>query len=207
MKNKQKQFGFTLIEMLAAIFIFSLIGSGIVVLIGNFFTKARQQNLILSDFDQARKLSLTFTSELRNANYGNDGSYPLNQAGDTQVIFYSATGGNTAIVNRIRYYLTGTTLYKGVITPTGSPLTYNVANEVVTTVQSNLANGATPVFYYYDGNYGGTGSALAQPINLNAVKFVKINLMILNQAGIKNTSTSNITAGGAIRNIKTNLGN
>ena len=51
-----------------------------------------------------------------------------------------------------------------------------------------------------------TQSSLAQPVNVTQVKFVKINLQIYNKAGVKNTNTYTVTAGAAIRNLKTNLG-
>jgi prepilin-type N-terminal cleavage/methylation domain-containing protein len=210
MKNsalkKFNQRGFTLIEMLMVILFFSILGYSIITIVGEIFKYSRQQSLALNVADQARKTSFNFASELRNATTGNDGSYSLNQAGDTQIIFY--TGKNTgAIVNRVRYYLTGDTLYKGVVVPSGNPLFYNLASETITPVQTNLANAATPVFYYYDGDYDGATSPLGQPININQVKFVKINLVILNEPGISSSvGTSTISAGATIRNLKTNLG-
>ena len=42
-----------------------------------------------------------FINELRNATYGANGSYPINQASDNQLIFFSASQGNNGVVSKI----------------------------------------------------------------------------------------------------------
>ncbi|MEJ0021476.1 MAG: hypothetical protein WDN47_02725 [Candidatus Doudnabacteria bacterium] len=74
-------------------------------------------------------------------------------------------------------------------------------------VQKDVANGANPIFYYYDGTYSGVvENPLVQPLNVTAVKLVKINLTIFKKAGVGSSGTYTETASGAIRNLKTNLG-
>ncbi|MDB4940392.1 MAG: hypothetical protein JWO40_817 [Candidatus Doudnabacteria bacterium] len=205
--SQLKQKGFTLIELMMSIFIFSMLCIGLFTLYNSFFTNYKTTSKSLDKDDQARKVTFTFITELRNATWGNDGSYPVNQATNTQFIFYSTSSTNSAIINRVRYYISNNVLYKGVITPTGSPLSYNPSNEVITTVENALSNNNDPVFLYYDDNYSGTTAALSQPVNLTTVKFVKINLELTNTGGVTNTQKYTIDAGAAIRNLKTNLGN
>ena len=206
--SKKQPRGFTLVETLVVIFIFSIIMAGVTLLLRDILKNSAQQPLSLEVVDQARLVIFNFTNELRNATAGNDGSYPLNQAGDTQIILYSTYGSATSTqVNRIRYYVSGTTLYKGTIAPSGNPQSYNPASEKIASLITNLSNANTPVFYYYDGNYTGTSTPLVQPINVNNVKFVAINLILPKQDVRDATTTFAITAGGTIRNIKTNLGN
>lgn len=205
--EKQKNIkGFTLAETMVAVAIFALLELGVTAVISAMYQNYNQQSVSLNNVDMARKITFNFAGEIRNAAYGNDGSYSLNQAGDSQIIFYSNADLTSGVVNRIRYYLSNGTLYKGVIRPSGSPLTYNPADEAVKVVETNLANNGTPVFYYYDGDYSGNQNPLSQPVNVTQVKFVKINLMISDQIG-KVATTSVISAGAAIRNLKTNLGN
>lgn len=205
--SKRNPRGFTLIETMTVIAISTLLLAGVSTLFVSVFKTPTQQLLSADNVDQARKVLASFTNEMRNAMPGNDGSYQLNEAGDSQIIFYSNYGTSTSKVYRIRYYISGTTLYKGVVTPAGSPLTYNLGSEVVNPVQYHLSNGVTPVFYYYGDTYNGTTDSLAQPVNLTQVKFVKINLIVLRNNSASDTNTFNVSGGTTIRSLKTNLGN
>ncbi len=206
MGSKSKSLaGFTLIEIIVVIGIMGLISTGVIALVSSVFVQSTKQGTSIADTDQARKLSMKFTQELRNGIYGENGAYPLNSAGNQEIIFFSDVN-NDGLVDRVRYYLSNGSLYKGVVVPTGTPYTYNLANEVATKIQSNVANGSNPLFYYYTDTYDGTsGTALAQPVNVAQVNFVKLSLTIYNKAASANT-TYTITGGSSIRNLKTNLG-
>lgn len=199
--------GFTLVETVIVVAFFSFLSVGISTVILNIYKNYNQQSTSLSNADAARKMAFSFASELRNATAGNNGSFPLSQAGNSEIIFYSSADLNGSIVKRIRYYLSGNTLYKGVITPTGNPLSYN-SPETIRSVQTNLANNGigAPVFYYFDGDYNGSGNPMTQPINVNQVKFVKMNLVISNSIG-QSSGIFTVNAGATLRNLKTNLGN
>lgn len=200
--------GFTLIEIMVALSIFVILMLAIAPLLMSLLSNPKQQLASMDNIDQARLISSSFTNELRNAVMGSDGSFALVQAGDSQIIFYSSfTGGSAVEVNRIRYYILDGILYKGIIQPSGSPLVYNLSSEVVRPVISGLTNGLNPIFYYYDGNYDGGTVALAQPVNINQVKFARINLLIPNKIISDSTSSFLITAGATIRALKDNLGN
>lgn len=180
---------------------------GTTLMLKAILTSSRQQSLGIGNLDQARRIASTFVNELRNSSYGINGSYPINQAGDTQLIFFSTAPKNDGTVSRIRYYMSGGILYKGVIHPSGNPLIYNSSTEVNTPLLSSLSLGSNPLFYYYDGNHDGTTNALVQPVNINQIKFIKINLIVLKQDVQNNNTTTTISAGATLRNLKTNLGN
>lgn len=199
--------GFTLIEVLVVIGIISLLMLDISSLLGSIFTNSQQQLSSSFNVDYAMSLASRFNNEIRNASMGNDGSFSLNKADDKEIIFYSTVGSSGANVNRIHYWVSGTSLYKGVVIPTGSPLTYNLNSEQVSVVQKDLVNGLTPVFYYYDGDYNGATNSLVQPVNINQVKYVRINLIILKKVKQGSTSNFTVSSGATIRNLKTNLGN
>jgi len=74
-------------------------------------------------------------------------------------------------------------------------------------LMSGLENASAPVFYYYGGDFNGSGSPLLQPINVNEVKFVKINLMVQRHTTENSNDTFLVNAGAAVRNLKDNLGN
>ncbi|MDD5318253.1 MAG: prepilin-type N-terminal cleavage/methylation domain-containing protein [Candidatus Pacebacteria bacterium] len=207
MHKKHQNYGFTLVETLVTIFVFLILMSGASLLFKEIYSGSSQKNLALNNIDQARLAEFNFINEVRDATPGNDGSYPVNQADNSTLVLYTSYGASGNAVNRVRYYVSGATLYKGVIIPSGNPLTYNSASEKITAVQSALANGNVPVFYYYDSNYAGTSSPLVPPINLNQVKYVQINLVISSQDQRNGTTTFSVQAGSTIRSLKTNLGN
>ena len=198
--------GFTLIEAIIYIFGFGLIAYGLIALVSQIFLSTTSQTNLLSDIDQARKVSFQIVSEFRNAGTGSNGAYALDTAGDQQLVFYANIDSDPS-VEKIRYFLQSGSLKKGVTKYSGG--TYNPAAEKVSNVQRNVANGPTnPLFYYYDGSYVGssTQSSLSQPVSVTQVKMVKIELNIFNVAGVKNTNTYRINTSSAIRNLKTNLG-
>lgn len=196
--------GFTIIETVVTIGIFATLSIGVTLLVRDVFMHSRQQTIALSNIDQARTVASRFVNELRNANYGSDGSYALNTAGAQEIVFFT-TYPNRENPVRIRYYLSGTDLYKGVTTPTGTPLTYNTQNEVISLVQKDVQNGTNPIFYYYDGDYTGSTPALSQPVNVNYPTYITINLDILTQDDRGASTTFTVSTGALIRSLKTNL--
>jgi len=199
--------GFTIIELIISISIFAVLIFVVLGLFLNVFSQPEQNMIAIDTIDQARIVASGFTNEIRNAAVGNDGSYPVNQASNSEIIFYSNYGSSGTAVNRIRYYFSNNNLYRGVVAPAGSPLAYNLASETVTTLISGLENASVPVFYYYNGDFNGSGSQLSQPINVNEVKFVKINLIIPRHTTENSSGTFLVNAGATIRNLKDNLGN
>lgn len=200
------QSGFTILEVVVSISLFALLAGAVIALVGNIITTSRQQGTLLSDADQARRLSVRIMSELRNAVSSNTGAYALEQAGDQQIIFYSNIDGGSDI-EKLRYYISSGSLYRGVTKPVGNPLAYTGASETATLVQANIGNGGNPLFYYYPDTYTGTGNALVQPVNVTQVRFIQLSLQVFNKGGVVNTNTYTVTASGTIRSLKTNLGN
>jgi prepilin-type N-terminal cleavage/methylation domain-containing protein len=203
----KKQSGFTLVETLITIFIFGLLMLGVTLMVKDIFSLSEQQNGILSNTNQATLISSTFVNELRDATYGANGAYPINQAANNQLIFYSTAPSGNGVVSQIRYYISGNTLYKGITNPGGTPLSYIGQPEKVTTLSTQMSMGSNPLFYYYDGTYNGSGNPLSQPVNIDVVRFIKINLIVKKDLTATGTTTFTVTAGASIRNLKTNLGN
>lgn len=209
--NTQQKFsglknGFTLIEVLIAIFIFSLISVAIVMTVSNLFSAATRQSGLLADQDQARKLIFQVTNELRNAASGANGAYQLESAGDQQLVFFTNADPSTITTQRVRYYLQNNQVYKGITKYSGG--TYSASTEKTFLVQNNIASSTAPLFYYYDGDYTGssTQTSLAQPVSAADVKFIEMNIQILNKAGVINQNFYSVTGGAAIRSVKNNLG-
>jgi len=99
--------GFTLIETLVAIAIFTIITSALFGLIVNLY----QTNAFVwqqaEAIDEARRGVKVMIREIREARTGGDGSYVIAQAEDSQFIFYSDIDRDDE-VERVRYFLGGT---------------------------------------------------------------------------------------------------
>lgn len=203
MDNLNYKKGFTLAELLISIFIISLL----TVVINSFARDVFYMSYTLSDsmsaqFD-ARHIVDSMASELREASQSSLGAYPLVLTGDNSITFYSDLN-NDGLEEQVRYFLSSTTLEQGVVVPTGSPLSYNQANEKISTLISSVVSSSTqPIFQYYPSTYAGTSNPLTQPVNINNVSFVKITVII-----DKNTNHAPsqvvVTSGVSLRNLKSN---
>jgi len=160
---------FKLIEILLALFIFSFLMTTIILLIINLsnfnvnlvFLIGPQRDLIL--------VSEIIKKELRKMETSNLGSYPIEQATNNEIIFYSNIDEDI-LVEKIRYFFDSDLLKKGVTKPSGHPLSYNASQEQIKIVLNNLKRDES-FFEYFNKNY--------QPNNdISYIKIIKINLSI-----------------------------
>ena len=170
--------GFTLAETIAAIFVFLLILQGALTLYNDTINTDNALTGNLNAQMQVRKAFTVMLSDIRSASPSSSGAYTIDTASSTYFAYYSDIDNN-GLKEKIRYFLSGHTLKVGIITPTGNPPTYNPANEKVAALINDLVNtSTTPIFSYYDSAYDGTTAPLAMPINIPAVRLIKINVLI-----------------------------
>lgn len=197
-KNKKR--GFTVIETLFAIAIFVLIVGALTLLARNIWIYNAFIGGELENVNTGKIALKTMVAEIRTASSGNNGSYAINLASSTSFTFYSDIYDD-GLKEKVRYFLNGTNLQKGVIKPTGSPLGYT-GTEVITTLASNVTN--TTPFSYYNKNYDGTTTALSSPIDVAAVRLIKITITMDKDVN-KPPAPITLSTQVSIRNIKDNL--
>jgi len=157
----------------------------------------------LSTQNEGRKIVQDFVNEMRRATQSSIGSYPIEIANTSTITFYSNIDSDSWR-EKIRYSLVGKTLKKGVTKPVGNPLTYSAANEVLTEVVHDVANGTSSLFYYYDQNYSSaSGTAMTYPINIAAVRMVGIKLFLEEKPNVA-PAPFIIESKAEIRNLKSN---
>jgi hypothetical protein len=198
---KTKKQGFTIIEIFVAIFIFTLIGIALVRFQIDIFSLNKYTGSNLVAQESARQILKNFTVEVRSMSPSNAGSYYIDQAATSSLTFYSNIDSDSD-VEKIRYFLSGTTFYKGVINPTGA--TYNPTDEKIIKLANGIANATTSIFNYYDTNYDGTSPPLSQPVNISSIRLIKINL-IIDEDILKSPGPLYMTTQVSIRNLKDNL--
>ena len=105
----------------------------------------------------------------------NNGGYPIESATATSFIFYTDLDGDK-LFERVRYYLEGNILKRGMIKPTGNPAVYLSANEQIREVVHNIISNPPPIFSYYPKDVDGTGTALVSPVDPSLVRLLKIDI-------------------------------
>ena len=141
---------------------------------------------------------------MRAAREGDTGAYPLVEMSPQRIIFYSDIDADTT-TERVRYELVGTTLERGLTEPSGDPLTYDWQNdEQVNVVASNVRNGSTDIFTYYNGDYPADQVPLT-PVDLTEVKYIQFHLIIDADPNAA-PDAIDVISQVQLRNLKTNLG-
>jgi prepilin-type N-terminal cleavage/methylation domain-containing protein len=168
--------GFTLIEMLVVIGITGTVGMALTTLIVNFYKTNGYLLQEASAIDSAhRGLEISFTN-LRQASYGDDGSYPILSAATSSITFFSDIDGDGS-VEKIRLYLLQGTFYRGVTDSTSSPPVYTGQKEATTTIATYVRNATpTPLFRYFDIN--NTELSTTTAVDVSKITSVSTSVMV-----------------------------
>ncbi len=189
--------GFTLIETIVTVGISALVIVALSSLIEYFY---RTDAYVFEEtvaVQSAHNGILNAMRDLREASYGANGAYPIVSAATSSVTFYVDPNGD-GIVDRVHYYISGETLYRGVILPIGSPASYSGQPEATSTIATYvLSNTPTPIFRYYDTN----GNQLTNfPIDIAKITSVNTTVTVnLNPDRAPNDYT--LSAGATLRNL------
>jgi type II secretory pathway component PulJ len=196
--------GFTLVEVFISLAIFVSVMVAITAFLINIYSNNRTASGSFQTAQDAQVILKTMLTQLRQASTAVNGAYPIAIAGTSSITFFSDVN-NDGLTDEVTYSLIGSTLYSTVIKASGSPFSYNMANQATSSILTNVRNSSsTPVFQYYDQNYTGTSSPLSLPINIPAIRLIKISLaldVLVNQAPAVRTYTTSVS----LRDLKTNL--
>lgn len=195
--------GFTAIELTTVIAIVGLLAVFAADFMRSVIVLDGETRGILLAQDDARRAFKQMVTDIRLTNYADNGAYPIVQADATDYVFY-ANVNSDGKAERVRYFLSGTSLKRGVILPTGAPPVYDPASEAVATIATDLDNGAVPVFDYYDSSYDGTTAPLPAPVSISAVRLVKITVVI-NKNAVRAPTDQAFSTQVSLRNLKDNL--
>ena len=179
LKFSKPSSGFTLLELFIVMGVLIVIGGVVVFTLRNLFLTSDFLGESLSNERDLENTIQAITREVRAASPSSVGSYPLALTASTSLAFFVNLDSNTQ-KERVQYFLEGTTLRKSVVYPSGSPLTYSTttAQETLATVLRGIAASTTPLFSYYDKNFGGTTTPLTQPVNVSDIRHVRIAITI-----------------------------
>ena len=195
-------FGFTLMEILISVGILSMLIVTASTFQRDIFSLNSTLQSGLNVQLDARHLIKNMVTELRKTTQSGNGSYAIESASSTAIIFYSDIN-NDGLIDRVRYFVSGSNIKKGVIVPTGGSV-YNGTESISTLMSSVVSSSTQPVFQYYPSSYTGTTSPLTTPVDISAIRLVKITVIIdtdPNKSPVPITVVSSVN----LRNLKDNL--
>jgi prepilin-type N-terminal cleavage/methylation domain-containing protein len=195
---------FTLVEVLTTVAIMTSIMVVVVLFQYNVLNYNRSAGASLINITEAQAIMKNVARELRSMEPGENGEYPLAVAATSTITFFADLNSD-GISEKIRYYVASSTLYRGVIVPTGLPAVYSSGSETIKTLTSGLRNSSTtPVFQYYPSTYSGTSTPLTYPLVIANIRLVRVDLHVdtdPNKSPINRTYSTQVQ----LRNLKDNL--
>lgn len=199
--------GFSLVEMLAAIFIMGAGMAGFSLLL----LRSWNSNKFILETGvaavQVNRASEEIISNLRKMRQADNGDYPLESGDDFDIVFYADIDGD-GVTERVHYWLDSGTerLMKGVREPVaGTPPTYAAGDGTTAVMANYIVNTNTePLFYYYNSNYPGdtVNNPIAVPVNVSDVRLVRV-LLRINIDPIRAPQNINVESFADLRNIET----
>lgn len=170
----------------------------------NVLNSNRTGMVSLTNVQEVQSLLKIMIKEMRSMEPGDDGAYPIVAAASTSLTFFADVDSDGSR-ERVRYYIATTTVYRGVIEPSGSPVAYNSNSEtnklLITGVRTPTD---APMFQYFDSMYAGTSTPMTYPLNLTSIRLVKLTLTIDTDPN-KSPSVRTYTTQTSLRNLKDNL--
>mgnify|MGYP001589295556 FL=1 len=177
----QDRGGFSLIEVVIVAALAVGVLFVIVSLRGNV---GNLENIITQKLESRQDIEQVFqimTTEIRSASPASNGAYAIEAATTSSLIFYSDVDGDK-IYDKVRYFLATSTVvtstvYRGVIKPTGNPLQYATSSEVISTAVKNYVKStSTSLFEYYDASYTGSEPAMSSTTDVTKSRLIKVSV-------------------------------
>lgn len=190
--------GYTIVEMLVVIAVTAIVIAVITNSILSFYRANTNTLEQAVQVDEARRGVDRMVRDLREAAYADDGTYPLVAMSSTSVTFYSDVDRDYS-AERVRYWLSGSVLRKGVVNATGTPPAYNSADEQVSVISEYVRNSAqgVSVFRYFNASSTEVTAGTAT----TSIAYVQMNLVInVDQYRLPGEFT--LRSNAAFRNLK-----
>ncbi len=177
MENTSQR-GMTIIEIVISVGIIAIISSALAVFVVDNY---RFQSMTITEgqsYGEAQRAVDRMKKEIRHITIGENGAYPITNAESQALTIYSDYDYDGDI-ERIRYFVDGTSLYRGITEPQAAAEVYPDGQETTDLITENIANGAEAIFLYYDENYTGQEAPMNPPVK-PSIKAIGIHLIVDN---------------------------
>jgi len=202
MSSTPAQKGMTLVEMIIAISIYTVLMLAIISSTTTFYRYNAYALEQANEVDNARRGVTQWNRDVKEMTTGEDGTWPMAISGEHRLGYYSDTDRDDS-VEYVEYILTSTTLRKFTYNPIGSPATYDLTTPDTEEILSEYVqnrNQATSTFFYYDNN----GAQLASTSPVINVRYIQMQV-IVNIDPDRNPGEFMLRSSLAPRNLKDNL--
>ena len=193
--------GFTLVETLVALGIFTLVMLALTQNIHTFYRHNAYAIAQASQVDLARRGMDTVIRDIREMTFADDGTFPLEIMSPHKIGFYSDIDRDNS-VEYVEYELaTTTTFTKRVYGATGNPPVYSTTPESTTILSDYVQNinQATSTFFYYDT----TGNLATATSTVTDIVYVGAQI-IVNVDPVRDPGQFMLRSSAALRNLKEN---
>lgn len=189
--------GMTLIETVVWVSITSMLMLAIVQSVQYFYrtnTYAVEQGAAITSGQRGID---GMVKVMREAAYSSNGAWPVISMATSSFAFYADVDSDP-FIERIRFYMQGNSLMRGIIDPSGDPPVYTNP-EQISTISDYVRNNEQSVllFKYYDKN----GALMTDMTRIAEVRFVELTVVVnIDPNRLPNQFTLRSTA--ALRNLK-----
>jgi type II secretory pathway pseudopilin PulG len=203
LRTQQKnQFGFTLVETLVAIGVYTILILAITSSITALYKTNSYALGQANEVDNARRGMTQWNRDAKEMTQGEDGTYPVVRIDEHEFGYFSDTDQDTN-VEYVEYILASTTLTKYTYNATGTPAVYDFSQpdeeQILSLFVQNINQG-TSTFLYFDE----TGAALSSTSPLVDVKYIQAQI-IVNIDPFRSPGEFMLRSSIAPRNLKDNL--
>lgn len=189
--------GYSTLEVLVSITVFIFALFAIVSSVQYFYRTNAYAIEQSSAVTSAQRGVESVIKALREAAYASNGAYPIVAIGPNDVTFY-ADVDTDSYIEKVRYYVQGTSFLRDVTDPTGDPPTYGApqTTSLISETVRNIDQGVT-LFEYYDES----GVRMNDYSAIADVRFIAMNIVVnVDPNRLPNQFTLRSTA--ALRNLK-----
>lgn len=197
MMKKNTTQGYTLLEMLVAIFIISIVVPIIFISISNLYETHGQTISQAFALIETTKGVKEIVRDVRSAVYSEEGSLPLVTIATSTITLFTDTDYDGR-VERVRYFLSNGVIKKGIIEPTATS-SYPTNTETVTDLVLNVVNTTTntPLFRYYTA----TSTEVVSASSILLVRRVEVHIIGSSRFGSERSEVA-LRSSASIRNLK-----
>ena len=200
LENNQSQQGFTLVELLVVVALFTVLMLVIFASIASFYRLNAYTIAQSYQVDNARRGTDLMVRDLREMTFSDNGTFPLVLMQGYKVGFYSDIDRDNS-VEYVEYSLaSSTTLYKRIYAATGTPPVYSTTTpESTTTISVYVQNYAqnNPIFVYYDEN----GLPATATSTVTDIRYIQVSV-IVNIDPIRDPGQYMLRSSASLRNLK-----